>query len=180
MESNVIHTESAENLGGGYNSTCASNTHLSTDFFLAGKNSELLFSLFSLVCILLSTNICLSIMNLNEIPSGREERCVFDHLKNRRLENPKKVMLGHLNINSIPKKFEGIMDLVKGKLDIFLISETKIDTSFPDEQFCCEGYSIPHRKDRILGGGCLLMYVNENIPSRLLNEHNAPTDIELR
>ena len=55
-------------------------------------------------------------------------------------------MLGHLNINSIPNKFDGIMDLVKGKLDIFLISETKIDISFPDAQFCCKGYSIPHRK----------------------------------
>ena len=71
------------------------------------------------------------------------------------------------------------MDLVKGKIDIFLISETKIDSSFPVAQFYCDGYSIPHRKDRVLGAGGLLMYVNEDIPSRLLNEHSAPNDLEL-
>ena len=58
--------------------------------------------------------------------------------------------MGHLNINSIPNKFEGIMDLVAKHLDIFLISETKIDGSFPDSQFC---YAAPQRKDRALGGG---------------------------
>ena len=71
------------------------------------------------------------------------------------------------------------MDLVAKKLDLFLISETKIDSSFPDAQFSHEGYSKPHRKDRSLGGGCLLMYVNDNIPSRKLNEHSLPADIEI-
>ena len=71
------------------------------------------------------------------------------------------------------------MDLIKAKLDIFLISETKFDSSFPVAQFCCERYSTPHRRDRVLGAGGLLMYVNEDIPSRLLNEHSAPDDLEL-
>ena len=44
-----------------------------------------------------------------------------------------------------------------GKLDIFLISETKIDSSFPDAQFSNEGYFNPYRKDRCLGSGGLLM-----------------------
>ena len=51
--------------------------------------------------------------------------------------------------------------------------------SFPIAQFCCDGYRIPHRRDRVLGAGGLLMYVNEDIPSRLLNEHSAPNDLEL-
>ena len=54
------------------------------------------------------------------------------------------------NINSIPNKFEGIMDIV----DI-LISKTKIDGSFPDAQFFYNGYSKPHRNDRTLRGGGL-------------------------
>ena len=102
----------------------------------------------------------------------------FDQITTLRLKNPKKVILGHLNINSLPNKFTGIMDLVKGNLDIFLISETKIDSSFPDAQFYCDGFSSPHRRDRFLGGGGLLLYVNENIPSRMLNHHYAPDDIE--
>ena len=48
------------------------------------------------------------------------------------------------------------MNLVTNKLDVFLISETKIDNSFPDAQFCYEGYCTPHRKDRKLGGGGFL------------------------
>ena len=105
---------------------------------------------------------------------------MLDHLRELRVNNPKKVTLGHLNINSIPNKFNGIMEIVKKQLDIFLISETKIDESFPDAQFNCNGYAKPHRKDRILGaGGGLLLYVNENIPSRKLTEHTLPDDIEI-
>ena len=40
------------------------------------------------------------------------ERCAFKQMRDLRLKNPRKVIMGHLNINSIPNKFEGgIMDL---------------------------------------------------------------------
>ena len=71
--------------------------------------------------------------------------CALHTLKDIRLKNPKKVTVGHLNINSTPNKFDGIMDIVKHNLDIFVILETKIDESFPNAQFFCEGYSLPHR-----------------------------------
>ena len=71
------------------------------------------------------------------------------------------------------------MDLVATNIDVFLISETKIDDSFPEAQFLYDGYSKPHRKDRTLGGGGLLMYINENIPSRILNAHIIPNDVEI-
>ena len=115
----------------------------------------------------------------NGNPIVENERCVFDQLRETRLKNPKRVIMGHLNINSIPNIFDGIMDLVAKKLDLFLISETKIDSSFPDAQFSYEGYSKPHRKDRSLGGGGLLVYVNDNIPFLKLNEHSLPADIEI-
>ena len=104
---------------------------------------------------------------------------MFDRLNAFRLKNPKKITLGHLNINSIPNKFEGIMTLVSNKLDVFLISETKIDDTFPDAQFLHKGYCVPHRKDRKIGAGGLLLYTNENIPSRKLTEHILPDDIEI-
>ena len=68
-------------------------------------------------------------------------------------KNPKKVTFGHVNINSIPNKFDGIMNLVANKLDVFLISETKIDNTFPHAQFIYEGYCKPHRKDSKRGAG---------------------------
>ena len=60
------------------------------------------------------------------------ERCASDIMREIRLSNPRKITVGHLNINSIPNKFDGIMNMVEGNLDIFLISETKINNSFPD------------------------------------------------
>ena len=106
------------------------------------------------------------------------EGCELEHLRYIRASNPKKLTLGHPNINSIPNKFDGIMDIVSTNLGVFLISETKIDSSFPEAQFLHDGYSKPHRKDRSLGGGGILMYVN-NIPSRILNQHTIPDDVEI-
>ena len=89
-------------------------------------------------CLMLS--VCL-FLNISDVKNSyfnetdASERCVLEQLNELRMKNPPKVMLGHLNINSIPNKFEGIMDLVAKVLDIFLISETKIDNSFPDAQF---------------------------------------------
>ena len=37
----------------------------------------------------------------------------------------------------------------------------------------------PYRKYRYMGGGGLLMYVNENIPSRILSFHKTAEDIEV-
>ena len=36
---------------------------------------------------------------------------------------------------------------------------------------------LPHRRDRALGGGGLMLFVNENIPSRKLTEHILPEGI---
>ena len=43
---------------------------------------------------------------------------------------------------------------------IFLISESKLDSSFPNSQFKINGYKI-FRRDRNRYGGGLLLYVNE-------------------
>ena len=141
------------------------------------------FLYLSFFCVLLSVGIFLNLescaKNTYDIHTITDKRCVLDRLQETRVKKPKKIIFGHLNINSIPNKFDGIMNIVGNHIDIFLISETKIDNSFPDAQFSYEGYSKPYRKDRSLGAGGLLMYVNENIPSRTLNEHTLPNDVEI-
>ena len=52
-------------------------------------------------------------------------------------------------------------------VDIFLISETKLDDLFPSVQFKI-GFTTPYRYDREVKGGGLLLYIREDIPSRLL------------
>ena len=89
-------------------------------------------------------------------------------LNNLRMKSINKILIGHLNINSIRNKFDLLADLVKEKLDIILISETKIDTTFPTTQFEIPGYSPPHRLDRTAHGGGLLLYKRGDIPSKSL------------
>ena len=60
-------------------------------------------------------------------------------LHEQRLNHPKNVIIGHLNINSIRNTFSGFKDLVLKKTDI---SETKIDDSFLNSQFFAEGYRM--------------------------------------
>ena len=57
--------------------------------------------------------------------------------------------------------------MIKDYVDLLLISETKIDSSFPIAQFHIDGYTI-HRCDSDENGGGLLLYVREGVPSALL------------
>ena len=57
--------------------------------------------------------------------------------------------------------------MLHNNLDILLISETKIDSSFPTAQFQI-GYTT-YRLDRNVNGGGILLYIREDIPSTLLN-----------
>ena len=49
-----------------------------------------------------------------------------------------------------------------------MISEIKLDSSFPTGQFVINGYSEPFRIDRNSQGGCIMLYVREDIPSKRL------------
>ena len=68
-------------------------------------------------------------------------------LKALRLKNFNKLILAHLNINSLRNKFEFLISLIKDNRDILMISETKLDPSFPTNQFMINGFSAPFRLD---------------------------------
>ena len=80
-----------------------------------------------------------------------------------------KIIVGQLNINSIRNKFDFLAQQVKGNIDILMISETKLDESFPVGQFLIAGYSVPFRFDRNGNGGGILLYIKEDISSKLLS-----------
>ena len=79
------------------------------------------------------------------------------------VKHPSNVIIGHLNINSIRNKFELLSFLIDGKVDIFLISETKIDGTFPTSQFLMSGYSNVYRLDRNDKGGGIMLFVKDNL-----------------
>ena len=56
--------------------------------------------------------------------------------------------MGNLNINSLPNKFNQLQELVLKHVDILVLTETKLDDSFPNSQFSVDGFSEPFRIDR--------------------------------
>ena len=56
-------------------------------------------------------------------------------LRNLSLENPTGIVIEQLNINSIRKKFEMLTSVITNKIDVLLLSETKIDEKFPYNSF---------------------------------------------
>ena len=75
------------------------------------------------------------------------------HLKYIRIRNLNKIVIGHLNINTLRNEFDFLVPQVKGYIDILMISETKLDESFPIGQFLIDGYSVPFSLDRNENGG---------------------------
>ena len=59
-----------------------------------------------------------------------------------------------------------------------MITETKLDDSFPEQQFHIEGFNIPFRLDRNRHGGGLLLYVRNNINVVFLRSYVFPDNIE--
>ena len=59
-----------------------------------------------------------------------------------------------------------------------MLSETKIDESFPNQQFNISNYKT-FRRDRNKHGEGLLFYINENISCKLIIDQIIPSDIEM-
>ena len=82
-------------------------------------------------------------------------------LKSFPKDNLNKLIFAHLNINSIQNKFELLSEQIKS--NISMISETKIDDSFPVGQFLIEGFCIPYRLDRNSKCGGTLLHVRSEL-----------------
>ena len=99
---------------------------------------------------------------------------IVDHitnadLKSLHIRNLNKTVVGHLNINSIRNKFDFLAHQVKGNIDILMISETKLDEGFPPSKIFLNGCSVPFRFDRNANGGGILLYIRDDLPSKLLS-----------
>ena len=90
-------------------------------------------------------------------------------LRKMKIQCPEKIIVDHLNINSIRNKFDALSFITDTNTDILLISETKLDDSFSSAQFRLNGFCTPYRSDRNSKGGALLLCFREDIPSRFLN-----------
>ena len=64
-------------------------------------------------------------------------------LKKIRLKDPKNVIIGNLNINSISGKFDQLKCLISNHVDILVLTETKLDEMFTTSSFLIDGFSSP-------------------------------------
>ena len=120
-----------------------------------------------------------SVLNLpndfNVTTECEEDLEILNKIRTKNLNN---VVIGLLNVNSFNAKFDSIRSIVIDKIDILVLVETKLDDTYPTSQFIMGGYSSPFRRDRNRYGGGILIYVREDIPCKILHNHNLPEDIE--
>ena len=98
--------------------------------------------------------------------SGDEDANDLTKLKNIRLSNVNRLIVAQLNINSLRNKLDALIGIVSGKLDIFVLTETKLNETFPKNQFLIDRFIPPFRLDRNGHGGGVMIYVREDIPSK--------------
>ena len=91
-------------------------------------------------------------------------------------KNLNKVIVAHLNVNCLRNKLEFLKEQIQDNIDILMISEAKIDASLSIGQLLLNGYSPPFRLDCNAHGGGIVLYVREDIPSKLILVEENPIE----
>ena len=104
-----------------------------------------------------------------------DPRIILRDIKKKNLNRP---IIGHININFLESKFEALKLLIEDILDVLVVTETKIDASYPTSQFEINGFGSPFRLDRNTHGGGVMIYVREHLTCKLIPFQNKPDDIE--
>ena len=112
---------------------------------------------------LVALDKCISYTLNDTEPNARSQ---LDHLPR---DNLNKIIFAHINSNSIINKFDQLAN-------VLMISESKIDDSFPDSQFFLDGYSTPYRLDRKRNGGGIMLFVRNHIPSKMISIEKLPIE----
>ena len=121
---------------------------------------------------------CLGYVEPQPVTSIDTNTDCFEEMKTLRLKYSKNVILGYININSIRNKFEHFSHMIRDKLDVLIIAETKLDSSFPSSQFTINGFKAPIRLDITRNSGGLLVYSREDILCRKIEGLEIPKDIQ--
>ena len=89
-----------------------------------------------------------------------------------------KVIIGITNINSLPARSDQVKEVILKNVNILVMTENKLDDTFPLGQFYVEGFTMPYRLGSNRNGGDVIIYVREDIPSKILEKHKLPQDVE--
>ena len=103
---------------------------------------------------------------------------VISVLKRLRSNHDQQTIIGHLNISSIRNKYDIMKPMLVDDIDIFMVSETKLDDSFPVSQFNVECFRMPFRLDGNKNGESIIFYICSYIIASKLTSFTFPNDIE--
>ena len=76
--------------------------------------------------------------------------------------------MAHICINSFRNKFDMLTNSVFEYIDIRMISETKLDDTFPHALYHLQESSNPYRLNRNSHDGGILVYARDNVLSNLV------------
>ena len=98
---------------------------------------------------------------------------LWQDLKTFRANHAKNIIFGALNINSVRNKFNYVKNILEnGFIDIFNICESKLDSSFPNEQFYVKGYNM-YRNDYTALSGGLISWIRNDLPASHRYEYDT-------
>ena len=80
-------------------------------------------------------------LSSNSNSSSKSNTECITELKKVRINNTKNVIIATVNVNSLVSKFVELKIIGQGIFDILVINETKLDASFPVNQFVINGFS---------------------------------------
>ena len=102
----------------------------------------------------------------------------LSEIRELRLRNVNRVLIGNLNSNSISNKFDQLKDTALKYVGILILTETKLDETFLISQFLMNCFSKPYRFDINKYGRGAMVSIWKTIPSKILGKHSCPNDIE--
>ena len=82
-----------------------------------------------------------------------------------------RIIIGNFNINSILSNFDQLKLFVQGKVDTLIVTETKLDSTSLTSQLMMYGYNEPYSSNRNRNWAGILIYVREDMPSKVLVDH---------
>ena len=95
-------------------------------------------------------------------------------MSKNRLKYPTNPLIGYLNIKSLRNKIIDVREVIgKFSLDYFVISEIKLDDSFPSAQLNISNYEIRNRRDRDKNGGGLIEFVRKDFITKRLKDYET-------
>ena len=98
----------------------------------------------------------------------------FEAVRENRLKYANNPLIGYLKINSLRNKIVDLREIIlELSFDYFVLSETKIDESFPTAQFYIKVYEVRARRDIDKHGGGLIEFVKNGFISIRFKEYET-------